>query len=125
MKKINIDGETYHVGDEVFLYNTKTQKIGYADCDIYTITKITSAGYVYISRGHSIVRIAPNGFGVDYILKERKIVLVTDEVRELARRRTYIRETLQLMKERSSLNYQDAVAIRAILDPPHTQTEAK
>ena len=107
---------TYSVGNQVFLYNTQTQKLTYADCNIYTITKITPSRYLYLQLGCNTIRIAPNGFVADDWRHEfYKIHPLTDEVKKYAEEREYIRETFKLMRETKTLNYKTAVVIRAAL----------
>ena len=116
MKQIVIDDVTYSVGDQVFLHNIQAQKLTYADCDIYTITKITPSRYLYLQLGCNTIRIAPNGFVADSWRREfYKIHPLTDEIKKYAEEREYIRETFKLMRETKTLSYKTAVAIRAAL----------
>ena len=99
-----------------FYIISRLKKLTYADCDIYTITKITPSRYLYLQLGCSTIRVAPDGFVTDsWQRKFYKIHPLTDEVKKYAEEREYIRETFKLMRETKTLNYKTAVAIRAAL----------
>ncbi len=116
MKSINIAGVTYHVGDKVFLKDITQPKPSYADAIIYTISKITQAGYVYLQHDHEKRRIDSNGFDTENRWdKNHQMMMVTDDVRTLAQQKQFIKETFDLMKNTTRLSYAQARQIRAVL----------
>lgn len=116
MKSINIAGVTYHVGDEVFIKDITQPKLSYAEAVIYTIIKITPAGYLYLQHDNANLRIDANGFNAENKWdKNHQMMMATDDVRTLAQQKQFIAETFDLMRKTTRLSYTQAQQIYAAL----------
>jgi len=116
MKSINIAGMTYHVGDEVFIKDITQPKISYAEAVIYTITKITPAGYVYLQHDNATLRINSDGLNADNKWdKNHQMMMATDDIRTLAQQKQFIAETFALMRSTTRISYSQAKQIYAAL----------
>lgn len=116
MKSIDIAGVTYHVGDEVFIKDITQPKISYAEAVIYTITKITPAGYIYLQHDNATLRINSDGVNAESRWdKNHQMMMATDDVRTLAHQKQFIVETFELMRNTKRLSYTQAQQIYAAL----------
>ena len=116
MKSIDIAGVTYHVGDEVFMKDITQPKLSYAEAVIYTINKITPAGYVYLQHDNAKLRIDADGFNAENKWdKNHQMMMATDDVRTLAQQKQFIAETFDLMRKTTRLSYAQAQQIYAAL----------
>ncbi len=116
MESINIAGVTYHVGDEVFIKDITKPELSYAEAVIYTISKITQSGYVYLQHDRATLRIDSDGFNAENKLdKNHQMMMATDDVRTLVQQKQFIAETFDLMRNTKCLSYTQAKQIYAAL----------
>lgn len=117
MKSINIAGVTYHVGDEVFIKDITQPELSYAEAVIYTISKITQSGYVYLQRNNATLRINSDGFNAENKWdKNHQMMMATDDVRILVQQKQFIAETFNLMRNTTRLTYTQAKQIYTALN---------
>lgn len=129
MKSIMINDIIYSVGDEVYLIknNIDIHKIGvgnYQKCiNKVFITKITSAGYVYVKSNDKFtceIKLDKNGSWGTYDSSKRVLTPYNEEIENILNRcemeHNYIQNTFKRMKLVTKLSYDKAEKINSLLD---------